>query len=324
MEYGRLGPSEPGGSSHSEPPRPRSKKKLILLSLLAVALIVASVVSAVVVIGIRSRAEKNNNPNLLRRNPTQAISRTCSKTLFPTLCVNSLLEFPGSNVATEKDLVHISLNMTLQHLSKALYSSATISSSGAAVTMDTRVRAAYEDCLELLDDSVDALARSLSSVRGGSSSGTVSSLGSGSSSSDVLTWLSSALTNQDTCSEGFADTSGAVKDQMENNLKDLSELVSNCLAIFSAVGAGDDFTGVPIQNRRRLMAMRREEEENGYFPVWLNKRDRRLLGLPVSAVQADVVVSKDGNGAVKTIEEAIKKVPEYGTRRFVIYVREGR
>lgn len=111
---------------------------------------------------------------------------------------------------------------------------------------------------------------------------------------------------------------------MENNLKDLSELVSNCLAIFSAVGAGDDFTGVPIQNRRRLMAMRREDEENGYFPVWLNKRDRRLLGLPVSAVQADVVVSKDGNGAVKTIEEAIKKVPEYGTRRFVIYVREGR
>ena len=107
---------------------------------------------------------------------------------------------------------------------------------------------------------------------------------------------------------------------MANNLKDLLELVSNCLAIFSASGAGDDFSGVPIQNRRRLMAMR--EEDN--FPRWLNKRDRRLLSLPVSAIQADVVVSNDGNGNVKTIAEAIKKVPEYGSRRFVIYVRAGR
>ncbi|XP_014518708.1 probable pectinesterase/pectinesterase inhibitor 34 [Vigna radiata var. radiata] len=297
MDYGRLGPSQPIN------PRSFAKKKIAFLSLFGVILIAASAVTA---FALLSRTATRPDTSRLRRKPTQAISRTCSKTRFQTVCVNSLLDFPGSQAASEKDLLHISFNVTLQHFSKALYTSAAISYS----TMDPRVRAAYDDCLELLDDSVDALARSLSTV----------SLGAvGSANEDVLTWLSAALTNQDTCAEGFADAAGPVKDQMTNNLKDLSELVSNCLAIFSAASNGDDFSGVPIQNRRRLMTMRADN-----FPRWLNRRDRRLLNLPLSAIQADVVVSKDGNGTVKTITEAIKKVPEYSSRRFIIYVRAGR
>ncbi|XP_045816031.1 probable pectinesterase/pectinesterase inhibitor 34 [Trifolium pratense] len=321
MEYGRLGLSEPGGSSPSpsEPiiiSRPRSsKKKIVFLSLLAVLLIVVSAVSAAMLTGIHYRTSSPKNPTL-KHNPTQAISKTCSKTRFPSLCENYLLDFLGSDIASEKDLIHISLNMTLQHISKALYSSAAISST---VGMNPRIRAAYIDCLELLDDSVDALSRSLTSVVPSTSSGAVKPL-TASSTDDVLTWLSAALTNQDTCADGFSDVSGAVKDQMASNIKDLSELVSNCLAIFSASGAGDDFSGVPIGNRRRLMTMPDEDE----FPVWLKKRERRLLSLPVTAIQADVVVSKDGNGTVKTIEEALKKIPEYGNRRFIIYIRQGR
>ena len=109
---------------------------------------------------------------------------------------------------------------------------------------------------------------------------------------------------------------------MANNLKDLSELVSNCLSIFSA-RAGDDFTGVPIQNRRRLM-LSEHNEVSGNFPKWLSRMDRQLLSLPASMIQADIVVSKDGNGTYKTISEAIKKVPDYSSRRIIIYVRAGR
>ncbi|KAE9604012.1 hypothetical protein Lal_00002253 [Lupinus albus] len=314
--------SDPGGSSsYSEVhPRPNTatttNKKIIFFSLLAVFLILASAVSAVVILSVRTRASRNDqNAPTLRGKPTEAISRTCSKTQFPTLCINYLLNFPGSKTASEKDLIHISFNMTLQHLNKALYSSTLLSSSVSSV--NPRVTAAYDDCLELLDDSIDAVARSLSTVATPSSvSGTVRSLGS---SDDVMTWLSAALTNQDTCAEGFADTSGDIKEQMSNNLRDISELVSNCLAIFSSVGAGEDFSGVPIQNKRRLMTMREDK-----FPIWLKTRDRRLLGLPVSQIQADIIVSKDGNGTVKKISEAIKKAPEYSSRRFIIYIRAGR
>lgn len=319
MGYGRLQPSsDAGGSSFREDqpghaalapqPSSRSRKKLVLLSVLSFALIIASAVSAVILVGLRTRAA---GPTIGRK-PTQAISRTCSKTLYPALCVNSLLDFPGSLTASEQDLVHISFNMTLQHFTKALYYTSGIS----YLQMDPHVRSAFDDCLELLDDAVDSLSRSLGSVLQLPGAQT-------NKREDVLTWLSSALTNHDTCTEGFEDLDGPVKDQVSDKLKDLSELVSNCLAIFSAGGDSDDFSGVPIQNkRRRLLSLEEEEEEDA--PRWMSRETRRLLSLPVSHIQADIIVSKDGNGTFKTIAEAIKKAPENSDRRTIIYVRAGR
>lgn len=111
---------------------------------------------------------------------------------------------------------------------------------------------------------------------------------------------------------------------MSNNLKDLAELVSNCLAIYSSSGGSSgDFSGVPIQNKRRLMGEILENEDD-ISPKWLSGRDRRLLSLPASAIQADIVVAKDGSGSVKTIAEAIKKIPDKSTRRIIVYVKAGR
>ncbi|KAL1352956.1 probable pectinesterase/pectinesterase inhibitor 61 [Arachis hypogaea] len=345
MEFGRIGPTDPGGSSRrstapltgpsSDSTSSTTKKKLIMISLLAAALIVASAVSAALIAVTRSRASAGNSPNL-RREPTQAISKTCSKTRFPTLCITSLMDFPGSETATEQDLVHISVNMTLHHFSTAFYASTGI----AFGDTDTRLRAAYEDCLELMEDSMDSLWRSLSSVAPSLDS---SSFGDEAirpaavgSTEDVTTWLSAALTNQDTCSEGLENATGTLKDQMVNNLKNLAEHVSNSLAIYSAGSGTGDFSGVPIQNKRRLMGTGEEENKsnnsrdndnnnnNTHFPRWLSKRDRRLLSLPVSAIQADIIVSKNGDGTVKTIAEAIKKAPEKSSHRFIIYVKQGR
>uniref|UniRef100_A0A6M2FAL8 Pectinesterase n=1 Tax=Populus davidiana TaxID=266767 RepID=A0A6M2FAL8_9ROSI len=325
MGYGRLGPTESdpgegsGASFNMNEPQlatsrvsPARKKRIIFLAIFSIALIAASTVSAALLLGIRTRASGQPGPSsLTHRKPTQAISKTCSKTRFPNLCVSSLLDFPGSVSASESDLVHISFNMTLQHFSKALYLSSAIS----YVNMETRVRSAFDDCLELLDDSIDALTRSLSTV--------TPSSGGGGSPEDVVTWLSAALTNQDTCSEGFEGVNGTVKDQMTEKLKDLTELVSNCLAIFSATNGGD-FSGVPIQNKRRLMTEDGDISEEDSFPSWLGRRERRLLALPVSAIQADIIVSGDGSGTFKTISEAIKKAPEHSNRRTIIYVRAGR
>ncbi|XP_022773879.1 probable pectinesterase/pectinesterase inhibitor 34 [Durio zibethinus] len=326
MEYDRLRPSQPGGSGlpqqqqqqqeYEEPMAKNKKRKLVCVSVIALAMIVVSAVCAGLLIGLRGGGADPVGTQI-RRKPTQAISKTCSKTRFPSLCVNSLLEFPGSLTASEQDLVHISFNMTLQHFSKALY----LTTSLFYVLMDTRVRSAYDDCLELLEDSVDALSRSLSSVIPSRDDDK-----KGGSNQDVMTWLSAALTNQDTCTEGFDGVSGAAKDQVAEKLKDLSELVSNCLSIFVASG-GDDFAGVPIHNRRLLASYdgisgANVHEEN--FPKWLGRKERELLNTPVSAIQADIIVSKDGNGTVKTITEAIKKAPEHSPRRIIIYVRAGR
>uniref|UniRef100_A0A5B6YJF0 Pectinesterase n=2 Tax=Davidia involucrata TaxID=16924 RepID=A0A5B6YJF0_DAVIN len=324
MGYGRLGSTEPK-SSQSEPlpdqqakatssPPSAKRRRLKLLLVFSVVFIVASAVSAALVFGIRTRASGGSDA-AGRRRPTQAISRTCSKTRYPALCVNSLVDFPGALSADDNDLVHISVNMTLQRFGRALYVTSGINN----LNMDTHERSAYEDCLELLEDSVDQLSRSLVSVSP-SPDGNLQPIGS---TQDVLTWLSAALTNHDTCTDGFEEVNGSVKDQVKEKLRDLSELVSNSLAIYAAASTDEDFSGVPIQNRRRLMESDISAEHTE-FPKWLNRRDRILLDMPAAVMQADIVVSKDGSGTYKTIAEAIKKAPEFGTRRTIIYVKAGK
>ncbi|KAK8583451.1 hypothetical protein V6N13_108813 [Hibiscus sabdariffa] len=313
MAYDRLRPEQEQEQQHQviELTPKNNTKKLLVISLVAFTVLIVSAVCAVVVVELREGATTPVGSTLIPRKPTQAISRTCGKTRFRMLCVNSFLQFPGSLTASEQDLVHISFNVTLQRLNKALYTTTSIS----GIQMDPRVRSAYDDCLELLEDSVDALSRSLSSVIP-SQEGS----GKGGSTQDVMTWLSAALTNQDTCTEGFDGLRGAVKDQVAAKLADLSELVSNCLSIFAA-SSGDNLGGVPTQNRRLLAEENIDEQ---HFPKWLRREERELLDTPVSAIRPDIVVSRDGNGTVKTISEAIKKAPEHSTRRIIIYVKAGR
>ncbi|KAL6973271.1 pectinesterase, partial [Sarracenia purpurea var. burkii] len=75
--------------------------------------------------------------------------------------------------------------------------------------------------------------------------------------------------------------SWSVKNQMVERLRDLSELVSNCLEIYSTASGEEDFAGLLIENQpQRLMeesvdlAGRRRR-----FPKWLNRWDRVLLDL---------------------------------------------
>lgn len=235
-----------------------------------------------------------------------AITDSCATARYPALCITSLQKFSGKVSAGQRDIVHISLNMTLHRVGAALYGASAL----ATTPMDPRVRAAYDDCIELLDDSVDQLSQSLLAVSGG-----------GHAREDVVTWLSAALTNHDTCSEGLDDIPyGYVKQQMAGHLKDLSELVSNCLAIFSSSSLSQDFAGVPIEHRRK----RRLLSAGDTFPYWLKPKDRKLLQMPAPTMQADFIVSQDGNGTHKTINDAVKAAPEGSLRRIIIYVKAGR
>ncbi|KAF8091578.1 hypothetical protein N665_0443s0035 [Sinapis alba] len=280
--------------------QPTRKNLLVSLIVVAFVLILPAAVSG-------SQLKSSHHVPGLARKPSQAISKACDLARFPELCVDSLMNFPGTLAASsDNNLLHVTVNMTLHHFNHALYSSSSLS----LLDMPPRVRSAYDACIELLDDSVDALSRALSSVSGGQTK-----------TQDVMTWLSSALTNHDTCAEGFdgVNDDGGVKERMTAALKNLSELVSNCLAIFSASsnGEGNDFAGVPIQNRRLL-------EVGGKFPRWTKRREREILETPVSQIKADIIVSKDGNGTCKTIAQAIKKAPQYSNRRTIIYVKAGR
>lgn len=146
MDYGRLGIPEPtsGGASArsltADPTRaPKKSSRIKLLLLLAATLLAASAVAAAFVVFVaRNRAGDSGGASsaVHGRRPSQAMSKACGKTRYPNLCVNSLLDFPGASAASAKDLVHISVNMTLRKFGRALYSAAEISN----LNMDPHVR----------------------------------------------------------------------------------------------------------------------------------------------------------------------------------------
>lgn len=313
MDYGKLGPSDSARStlSAAQPAQPdslrrnRRRRRFLLLGLTAALFLAASAASAALL--VRS---KNSRHGHLGRSPTLAISQTCKLTRYPELCIASLVDFPGALDAGERDLVHISLNMTLQRVGAARYDASSI----VGVSMNRLARSAYDDCMELLDDSIDQLGRSLLVVAGGGGGG-----GDAPSEEDALTWLSAALTNQDTCAEGLESVDGGyVRGQMTGFLKDLAELVSNSLAIFAGASRDQDFAGIPIENRRRRRLL-----ASG-FPDWVSPIDRKLLQTPAKSIQADFIVSKDGGGTHTTIGDAVKAAPEGSSRRIIIYVKAGR
>ncbi|WOL02203.1 hypothetical protein Cni_G10922 [Canna indica] len=231
------------------------------------------------------------------------------------------LDSVSDPAAGERELVHVSLNMTLHRVGAAINGVSAI----AGAAMGTLARAAYDDCMELLEDSADQLSNSLLVVSPSAARASSSSQArvKGASDEDVRTWLSAALTNQDTCSEGLQQVKDLrIKAKMETQLKDLTELVSNCLAIFSGVSRNRDFDGIPIHDKKRRKLLNAVAEDE--FPAWLGKKDRRLLQVPATNIQADMVVSKDGNGTYTSIADAVKAAPEYSTRRIIIYIKAGR
>jgi pectinesterase len=109
-----------------------------------------------------------------------------------------------------------------------------------------------------------------------------------------------------TCLDGLDD--GPLRDSVGAHLEPLKSLASASLAVLSAAGRG----------ARDVLA-----EAVDRFPSWLTARDRTLLDAGAGAVQADVVVAKDGSGKYTTIKEAVDAAPDGGKSRYVIYVKKG-
>ncbi|KAF9617787.1 hypothetical protein IFM89_038759 [Coptis chinensis] len=152
-----------------------------------------------------------------------------------------------------------------------------------------REKAAWVDCLELYQNTISQLNHTINP-------------NTNCTDVDAQTWLSTALTNLETCRNGFLElgVSDFVLPQMNNNV---SKLVRNTLAI----------NNVPSTEEQSYT--------NGY-PDWVTTGDRKLL--QASASQANIVVAQDGSGAYRTINAAIdaaSKTKRSG--RFVIHVKAG-
>ncbi|XP_019149805.1 PREDICTED: probable pectinesterase/pectinesterase inhibitor 17 [Ipomoea nil] len=154
---------------------------------------------------------------------------------------------------------------------------------------NAREKAAWADCVKLYEDTILQLNQTLDEKC---------------TQFDALTWLSTALTNLETCRTGFVELGNSrnVLPLISNN--NVSQLIGNTLAL-------NNNGSVPKQTYK-----------DG-FPAWVSLGDRRLLQAS-SPVKPDLVVAKDGSGNYKTIKDALDAAGKRsGSGRFVIHIKRG-
>lgn len=176
----------------------------------------------------------------------------------------------------------------------------------------SREQIAVEDCKELVGFSVTELAWSMlemNKLHGGEGidGGSHDAAAAG---GNLKTWLSAAMSNQDTCLEGFEGTERKYEELIKGSLRQVTQLVSNVLDMYTQLNA------LPFKASRN--------ESSITSPEWLTEPDESLMmRLNPSTMHPDAVVALDGKGKYRTINEAINEAPDHSTKRYVIYVKKG-
>ncbi|TYG61441.1 hypothetical protein ES288_D07G148700v1 [Gossypium darwinii] len=238
-------------------------------------------------------------------NHLQRASSACDGTLYPELCVSTISVLPDLASKSLPELISATLNQTMHEVR---LSSANITNIEKKLkSYNTLEEAAINDCLELFDNTMAEL-KVVSSGLGPKGSSVSENY------HDLQTFLSAAMTNQQTCLDGFARSSGNVRSIIKKGLHNISHHVSNSLVMLNKV---------PGVNKSKPEVFPGYGRVKNGFPTWLSRRDRKLLQASLNETKFDLIVAKDGTGNFTNITDAVSAAPNNSDTRFVIYIKAG-
>ena len=293
----------------------KRKRRLAIIgvsSMLLVAMVVA------VTVGVGLNKDGNDDLNGSSHKSTsqvspsvKAVKAICQPTDYRKTCEESLQEAAG-NTTDPKELIKIAFKIAEKQINEASEKSKLLEE----LSKDPRTRGAFQSCKELMNMSVGELKQSLDKVTDFDLSELEKMM------ADVKTWLSASITYQETCLDGFENTTTDAGKKMKKGMKLGMELSANLLDIVSGISSAipslESFT-----HRRLLQDDLPILGHGDQFPTWTDFGKRRLLAEPASKIKADIVVAKDGSGDFSTIREALKQVPIKSKKAFVLYIKAG-
>ncbi|KAJ4829014.1 hypothetical protein Tsubulata_012900 [Turnera subulata] len=154
------------------------------------------------------------------------IKSSCGVTRYPDLCYKTLSAFASSIQDSPMQLAIAALNVTLAN---AQSTSNMVQNLSAEHNLRPREAGAIRDCVENMKDSVDELQQSMQAM------GDLDGPDFEMKMSNIQTWVSAALTDEDTCMDGFEGKvmNGKTKDTIRSGIVMLAQLTSNALALIN-------------------------------------------------------------------------------------------
>ncbi|KAG4136597.1 hypothetical protein ERO13_D07G016400v2 [Gossypium hirsutum] len=149
--------------------------------------------------------------------PQDLVRSSCINASYPSLCLRTLSSYSGPT-GTPRDLAQAAVKVGL---ARALKASTYLKTS--LTGKSERERAALSDCVEQMAESVDELSKTLSELkhlRGETFEFQMS---------NARTWVSAALTYEDTCIDGFEGVDRKVKGDVKKKITNVAMVTSNAL-----------------------------------------------------------------------------------------------
>lgn len=175
--------------------------------------------------------------------PSNFIKASCRATRYPSLCIDCLSAYANSIQQSERQLAEVALSVSLAKArSAAMF---VVKLTRSARGLKPRELQAVKDCVDTMGDTMDQLRRS---VRELGRAGRVPSQDFVWHVGNVQTWVSAALTNENTCLDGFAGPAmdGNVKGAIRARVVNVARVTSNALALVNRFAARHRPGGVNV------------------------------------------------------------------------------
>ncbi|OAY30488.1 21 kDa protein [Manihot esculenta] len=160
---------------------------------------------------------------------TNFIKSSCKTTTYPALCIQSLSAYATSIQQSPRQLTETALSVSLE---RAQSTKTFVYKLTKFKGVKPREMAAIKDCLEEINDTVDRLSKSFKELKSmGQSKGKDYQWHI----SNVETWVSAALTDENTCVDGFGGRAlnGRVKSSIKARIVNVAQVTSNALALIN-------------------------------------------------------------------------------------------
>lgn len=173
--------------------------------------------------------------------PSEFIKSSCRATRYPVLCVQCLMGYASVIGQSERQLTITALSVSI---SRTRSSASFVKKISKARGIKPREYRAVQDCIENMGDSLDSLSQSvreLGSIGHAVGEDFVWHM------TNVQTWVSAALTDDNTCLDGFAGPSmnGIVKAAIKDRVVNVAQVTSNTLALVNRFASSHQTAETP-------------------------------------------------------------------------------
>lgn len=286
------------------------KRRLTVISVSSL-ILVAMVVA--VTIGVSQNSSGQNTAHRQQvTTSVKAIQNICSPTDYKEVCIDSLTSTAG-NTTDLKELIGAAFQAAKEKIQEAAKNSSLLEE----LSKDPRTKEALANCQALAKSAEIDIGRSFDDIK------TIEPSTFDDVLADLSMWLSGAMTYQETCLDGFENTTGDAGEKMKGYLQKAQQMTSNALAMVNELSNALSQLNIQGFNSRRLLSNDLHVVRHRGFPHWVSAGTRKLLTKTSKKIVPDLIVAKDGTGKYKTINEALKDIPENSKKRFVLYIKEG-